>query len=224
MLSKLTLIGIHNFTNGAIWDDIRLPDGYDKEILVNEILKQCGEFSLIYPDSDFLKVQIEQFFKKWYHNFDRWMKANNFDYEALYNLDVKSTITEEGENYENGSKTSNDSRTTSGNTTGSSSGYNENIHQKAAYDSGSFQNTEKDNGSSSMNSSGSSSETSSGNGTEVTSGNSTHKITTEEYRRGNQGITQSQEMLLSEFNAWRFNIYNQIADIFASEFCVTVYF
>lgn len=224
MLSKLTLIGIHNYSKGAIWDDIRLPDGYDKEILVNEILKQCGEFSVIYPDQDFLKVQIEQFFKKWYHNFDRWMKANNFDYEALYNLDVKATRTEEGENYENGSKTSNDSRTTSGNNTGSSSGYNENIHSKAAYDSVNFQNTEKDNGSSSMNSSGSSTETSSENGTEVTSGNSNHKITVEEYRRGNQGITQSQEMLLSEFNAWRFNIYNQIADIFASEFCVTVYF
>ena len=224
MLSKLTLIGIHNYSKGAIWDNILLPDGYDKEILVNEILKQCGEFSLIYPDSDFLKVQIEQFFKKWYHNFDRWMKAYNFDYEALFNLDVKSTRTEEGENYENGSKTSNDSRTTSGNTTGSSSGYNENIHQKSAYDSGSFQNTEKDNGSSSMNSSGSSSETSSGNGTEITSGNSNHKIITEEYRRGNQGITQSQEMLLAEYNAWRFNIYSQVADIFASEFCVTVYF
>ena len=99
MLSKLTLIGIHNYSKGAIWDDIDLPEGYDKEILVNEILKQCGEFCLIYPDQDFLKVQIEQFFKKWYHNFDRWMKANNFDYEALYNLDVKSTVTEEGENY-----------------------------------------------------------------------------------------------------------------------------
>ena len=102
MLSKLTLIGIHNYSKGAIWDDIRLPDGYDKEILVNEILKQCGEFCVIYPDQDFLKVQIEQFFKKWYHNFDRWMKANNFDYEALYNLDVKATRTEEGENYEVG--------------------------------------------------------------------------------------------------------------------------
>ena len=224
MLSKLTLIGIHNYSKGAIWDDISLPDGYDKEILVNEILKECGEFSLIYPDQDFLKIQIEQFFKKWYHNFDRWMKAYNFDYEALYNLDVKSTITEEGENYENGSKTSNDNRTTTGNNSSNSSGNNENIHQEAAYDSGSFQNVARDNGSNSLASSGNSSETTSGNGTEVTSGNSTHKIITEEYRRGNQGITMSQEMLLSEFNAWRFNIYSQVADIFASEFCVTVYF
>mgnify|MGYP006864385289 CR=1 FL=1 len=84
MLSKLTLIGIHNYTNGSIWDNIELPEGFDKEILVNEILRQNGEFSVIYPDADFLKVQIEQFFKKWKHNFDRWMKANNFDYEALY--------------------------------------------------------------------------------------------------------------------------------------------
>ena len=240
MLSKLTLIGIHNFTKGAIWDDIMLPDGMDKKILINEILKQNGEFCSIYSNPDFLHVQIQQFFKKWYHNFERWVKAYNFEYEALYNLDVKTTRTEEGQNYENGSKTSNDSRTTSGNTSGStsgntsgsSSGTSENIHQKAAYDSVTFQNTEKDTGSSRLESSGtssestsnSSSETTSGNGTEVTSGNSNHTITIEEHRRGNQGITQSQELLLAEMNAWRFNIYSQIADVFASEFCITVYF
>lgn len=224
MLSKLTLIGIHNYTKGAIWDDVLLPEGIDREILINEILKQSGEFCVLYPDADFLKVQISHFFKKWYHNFERWIKAYNFDYEALYNLDVKSTITEEGENYENGSKTSNDSRNVTGSNSGNSTGNNENIHQKAAYDATGFQNTERDSGSTSMATSANSSETIVGSGSEVSSGNSNHKIVTEEYRRGNQGITQSQEMLLSEYNAWRFNIYNQIADIFVSEFCVTVYF
>lgn len=224
MLSKLTLVGIHNYTKGAIWDDVLLPDGIDREILINEILKQSGEFCVLYPDADFLKVQISQFFKKWYHNFERWVAAYNFDYEALFNLDVKSTTTEEGQNYENGSKTSNDSRNVSASNSGNSVGSGENIHQKAAFDSTSFQNTERDTNSSSMSTSGNSSESITGSGSEITSGNSNHKIVTEEYRRGNQGVTQSQELLLSEYNAWRFNIYNQIADIFVSEFCVTVYF
>ena len=224
MLSKLTLIGIHNYSKGAIWDNIELPEGIDKEILVNEILKQGGEFCTLYPDLDFLKIQIQQFFKKWYHNFERWNKAYNFEYEALFNLDVKSTTTEEGENYENGSKTSNNSSDVTGSNSGSSNGSSENIHQKAAYDSGSFQNIERDNGSSSMSTSGNSSEHVTGSGSEIMSGNSNHKITTEEWRRGNQGITMSQELLLAEYNAWRFNLYNQIADVFVSEFCITVYF
>lgn len=224
MLSKLTLVGIHKYTKGAIWDDVLLPDGLDREILINEILKQSGEFSVLYPDADFLKVQISQFFKKWYHNFERWVAAYNFDYEALFNLDVKSTTTEEGQNFENGSKTSNDSRNVSASNSGNSVGSGENIHQKAAFDSTSFQNIERDINSSNMSTSGNSSESITGSGSEITSGNSNHKIVTEEYRRGNQGVTQSQELLLSEYNAWRFNIYNQIADIFVSEFCVTVYF
>lgn len=223
MLSKLTLIGMHNYSKGAIWDNMQLPEGIDKEILVNEILKQGGEFCTLYPDQDFLQMQIQMFFKKWYRNFERWAKAYEFEYEALYNLDVKNTRTEEGENYENGSKTSNDSRSTSGNTSGSSSGSNENIHQKAAYDSATYQPVDKDNGTSSLSTSGNSSETSSSNGTEVTSGNSNHQITIEEYRRGNQGITMSQELLLAEYNAWRFNLYTQIAEVFVSEFCITVY-
>lgn len=224
MLSKLTLIGMNRYSKGAIWDNVLLPEGIEKDVLINEILRQGGEFCTIYPDQEYLTIQIGQFFKKWYHNFERWIKAYNFEYEALYNLDVKSTTTEEGQNYENGSKTSNDSRNVSGSTSGTSNGSNESVHGKAAYDSATFQNTQKDNGTSNMSTSGNSSEVVTANGSEVTSGNSNHKIVTEEYRRGNQGITMSQELLIAEFNAWRFNIYNQIADVFISEFCITVYF
>ena len=64
MLSKLTLIGMHNYSEGAIWDDVVLPEGIEKELLINEILKQNGEFCLIYPQMDFLKAQITFFFRK----------------------------------------------------------------------------------------------------------------------------------------------------------------
>lgn len=199
MLSKLTLIGLNSFTDGDIFADLTFPEGIEKELVVNEILKAGGEFCVLYSDPDFLKEQITMWGKKWYHNFERWIKAYNFEYEALYNLDVKATITESGVNHESSSSS------------GYSGGTSGNIHSKAAYDSNSFQNTQRDDGTTSVNSSSNS------------NGSSDHNVTTEEYRRGNQGITMSQEMLLSEFNAWRFNLYSQMADIFVSEFCVTLY-
>ena len=61
------------------------------------------------------------------------------------------------------------------------------------------------------------------NSSDDTTGDSTHAISTEEYKRGNQGVTQSQEMVLAELNVRKFNLYDQIADIFAGEFCITVY-
>ena len=96
MLSKLTLIGMHNYSEGAIWDDVVLPEGIEKELLINEILKQNGEFCLIYPNMDFLKAQITFFFRKWYSNFEKWITVLNEEYEPLFNVDVRTSFNEEG--------------------------------------------------------------------------------------------------------------------------------
>lgn len=227
MLSKLTLIGINNYTNGAIWDDIELPEGLDKDILVNEILRRNGEFPVVWPDADFLKIQIDFFFKKWKHNFTRWVEAANKEYEALYNVDVTTTTTEEGTNEANSASSGQNNGTVSRSGSGTSNGTsgNTSTESKAAYDSNTFQNTKQivDSGSTSLSTSETGSETTSATNSESMTSNSEHEILTEEYKRGNQGITMSQELLAAEYNIWLFNLYNQIADIFASEFCVCIY-
>lgn len=218
---------MHNYSKGAIWDKLELPEGIDKESFVNEVLRQASEFPLLYPDLNFLTYQIGEFGKKWYHNFERWIKAYNFEYEALYNLDVKSTITEVGNNKEDSSKSgaSNSGRNASG--SASSNGHNneDTNHYKAAYDSSNPVITEKDStgATTSLNSSEQNSETSSSTNSESMTSASEHSITTEEYRRGNQGITMSQEMLLAEYNAWSFNLYQHMAEIWVSEFCICIY-
>ena len=227
MLSKLTLIGIHNYTNGAIWDDIELPEGLDKDILINEILRRNGEFPVVWPDADFLKIQIDFFFKKWKHNFSRWVEAANKEYEALYNVDVTTTTTEEGTNEANSASSGQNNGTVSRSGSGTSNGTsgNTSTESKAAYDSNTFQNTKQivDSGTTSLSTSEIGSETTSATNSESMTSNSEHEILTEEYKRGNQGITMSQELLAAEYNIWLFNLYNQIADIFASEFCVCIY-
>lgn len=283
MLSKLTLIGLHEYSEGAIWDDLELPEGIDKDILINEILRQNGEFCTIYPDVDFLKLQIQMWSKKWKPNFTKWVDVLNKEYEALWNVDVHDSFREDGTNEENsakegsasgvagsiagsitrGNKDSKESSNTFGNNSGSTNtatsgngvsvGNNQNDKYKAAYDASTVQQTEREvvstslsnsehnssstseYGSNSSSSSGSyseitslstsesTSETSSSDNSESMTANSEHTIKTENWKRGNQGITMSQELLLAELNVRRFNLYSQIADIFASEFCVCVY-
>lgn len=227
MLSKLTLIGLHNYSEGAIWDDVVLPEGIEKELLINEILKQNGEFCLIYPDMDFLKAQITFFFRKWYSNFEKWITVLNEEYEPLFNVDVKTSNVEHGVNEGNSASSGRNDSTrntsASGGSNGSSSNTNE--HLKAAYDASTYQPIDKDigSGTTSLSTSEYGSEVGSATNSESMTSNSEHTITNEEYKRGNQGITMSQEMLLAELNVRRFNLYDQIADIFASEFCVTYY-
>lgn len=55
------------------------------------------------------------------------------------------------------------------------------------------------------------------NGTDTYSDNIKSRI------KGNIGVTTSQQMLQSELDIARFNIYEQIADLFCNEFCIMVY-
>ena len=219
MLSKLTMIGMHEYSDGSMWNNLNLPEGINKDMFINECLRQGGEFPLLYPDLDFFKMQIGEFSKKWYKNFERWYKAYQFEYEALYNLDVKSTVTEEGTNKEkntessNGSMSHNESENTGASGTSTIS--------KAAFDSSTLKPTEQNvtSGNTNTTSGGSQSSNESKSGTS----DSEHKIVTTEVRQGNQGVTMSQEMLLAEYNAWSYNLYNHMAEIFISEFCICIY-
>lgn len=203
MLSKLTLLGLHKYSDGDIWDDLEFPEGIDKETAINEILRQCSEFCLLYPDLDYIKPAITAWGRKWYFTFEKWITVINTEYEPLWNLDVHIDIDDDGS--KSGDKSGNTSATT--NISGS------NTHQNAAYDAEDFKNAEKDIRSDESGSMGSSSE----------KWSEADKNAHTEYRRGNQGITQSQQMLLAELDVRTWNIYQHIADIFANEFCITLY-
>lgn len=203
MLSKLTLLGLHKYSDGDIWSDLTFPEGINKETAITEILRQCSEFCLLYPDMDYLKAAITAWGIKWYFTFEKWITVINTEYEPLWNLDVHIDISDDG------SKGGNRSGTTGANTSINGA----NTHQNAAYDSEEFKNAEKDIQSNTSSSSGSS--------TEIW--NETDGNDHEEYRRGNQGVTKSQDMLMDELNVRTWNIYSHIADIFANEFCITLY-
>lgn len=223
MLSKLTLVGLYQYSDTHLFDNLSLPTGINKEAVINEILRLGGEFSTIYADLEFMEYQIDMFSKKWYHSFERWLNVYTTDYEPLYNVDVKTSIEEQGHNQEDSAKAGNTSGTASHNSSGSSNGNNTTTTQKAAYDSGTFQNTEKQIADTSLSSSELGSETTSSANSESLTAEQYHTIITEEYKRGNQGVTMSQQMLLSEYNAWYQNIYIMIAEVFINEFCICIY-
>ena len=225
MLSKLTLIGLHNYSKGAIWGDIDdyIPVGVNKEVMINEILKEDGEFCVIYPDPEFLRIQIKMFFMKYQQMFTKWIEVLNEEYDPLFNVDVKTNYYEEGSNSEDSSSSSLAATSRSSNGSGSSSGNSGNTHTKAAYDASTLAPIEGDSGSTSLSTSENASESSSSSNSESMTASQEHSIERNEWKRGNYGTTMSQELLLAEYNARRFNIYNQIADIFAGEFCITLY-
>lgn len=106
-----TLFGIeqyYKYKNQSLFDEIRLPEGVDKQTLVNTILVEAGELEVMYTDGDFLKVAINTWFERKYNMIDRWIKAINIDYKPLenYNRTEKWTDKSDGTTSNNGSKNS----------------------------------------------------------------------------------------------------------------------
>ena len=210
---KITLIGLENFLNPdhSVFEKMQLPYGIDKDTLIGSILMRCQEFEVLYSDPYFLMDAVNIWSRKHYWTFDKWVKAINIQYEPLFNYDRTEEWTDDhtGDYSREGaaSGSSQDSNSSSGTLTHSEKAYNDTDYVGVSQDassntgsgSGSFSNSNSDEGSDKS--------------------KNIHKGR----MFGNIGIVSSQQMLQSELDVARWNMYEHIADLFCSEFCVMVY-
>ena len=217
--AKITLIGLYRWLNAEnidLFDAFKsLPEGIDKETLVNLILTEGGEFEPLYADANMMKGQIELFVSQHMRTFTKWVKALAIEYNPLENYDRTEDWTDVNHNIE--SSTGNIKNNSNGN---SSSNNTDNTNNSvSAFDNNimSPHDSSITSSNSSANSSVSSSSNSITNGS--SDGNSTHTGRT----HGNIGVTTSQQMLQSELDIARFNIYQHICDLFIDELLLAVY-
>jgi hypothetical protein len=216
-------MGMHNYAGADLWQNLNLPSGFDRDTFIDECLLKGSEFSLLYPDLDFMEYMIGHWSRKWYHNFERWLKAEQEEYNALYNLDVDSFIDEVGHNIGKDNKSIYATGSGNGSSSAHEGGTETNRHDRAAYDSATFQPTELDTRTPDITQTSSTATFNSSNSKEEGSNNSQHDVSTHERRYGNQGVTMSQEMLLAEYNVRLYNLYEKMAEIFINEFCICIY-
>lgn len=210
-MAKMTLIGLYNYDND-LFDGLTFPEGIDKSQAVNEILMKSGEFEILYPNFDFLKLQITAWGLKHQRTFEKWVEALAIDYEPLYNYDRHEEYTDT----EHINATDSNSVTGSHDVTQTNTG---DVQQDvSADDSSTFQPKEKSTNNLTNRDAGSNSTTANGEThSGRTLGHTAHIF-------GNIGVTTSSKMLEEYISTQRFNIYEAIADIFVDEFCIPIYF
>lgn len=220
--AKLTLIGLDNYLaydNKSIFDKMVLPDEIDREVLIDNIKLRSIDFEVMYPDAYLMTDAIGVWSRKWAHTFERWVKALSVDYEPLYNYDrteewsTVEDIDDAGTHTETNISTGTDSTESSADntTTEKVSAYNNNTlvdNKQSISDTGSESSSESH---MSVN----------------RTGNDTNNRNRSETRKGraygNIGVTTSQQMLESELDIAKWNIYEHITDIFLSEFIIPVF-
>ena len=230
-MAKLTLIGLYNY-DPTLFSELTLPEGIDGDVLIPEILRRAGEFELLYPNLTFLKSMIGQWGKKHQRTFEKWIEALNIEYDPLFNFDrneeytdAETTIGSNSRNQTSASVTRNTSseshdvtRTNGGTSQNDVSAYD----QTATFspkDKRTDSFTDRDAGSSSVSDNGGVE----GNENETGSNREEKRFSHTARLFGNIGVTTSQQMLRDQLEVVRWNVYEQIADLFVDEFCIMIY-
>lgn len=209
-LAKITLIGQETWLkmeNKSVFDLLTLPDGIDRDTCIDNIILECGEFETLYSDPFFMRAAIGTWSSKHYRTFEKWITALNLEYEPLENYDRKEEWTDNGE----GNTKSTAKTTTEG--TSEQNGFTED--QVSAFDSDSYQESEKH-----------IVDTDEKHADEVNSEDGTESKSSSVHAgriHGNIGVTTSQQMLQSEIDISRFNIIQEITNLFMVELCIMVY-
>lgn len=200
--TTMTILGLYRYgeyNQQDLFQNMKIPAGIDRQDLIDNILEQGAAFEILYPDFEYLQFSIGAWSKRWYRTMEKWLKALNVQYDPLNNYDRY-------EEWTDNDKVSGKTETSAGvNTTG------QDELSVTAYDSDQYHNKEKTDSSGTSESTGSS-ETN-------TDGTSTHSG----HLYGNIGVTTSQEMLREELDVQKFNLIQQITDLFINEFCIMVY-
>lgn len=76
----MNLNNLMKLYDNDLFNDIMLPEGIDHDTVVNTILSESALNTPMYPEHDLFKMMIQNFFKKYYNNFDRYNRAMNEDY------------------------------------------------------------------------------------------------------------------------------------------------
>ena len=244
--ARLSILGLYNYgqiNNDNLFENLNLPNGIDKDDIINNILEQCAEFETLYPDYDYMKFSIGLWSKRWYRTFDKWIKALAIEYEPLWNFDRTEEYTDTEK--ETIDRDITDRRTETEQT--SAHGESENVahsetsdtvdetdtNSVVAYNSDTLHLKEQD----VIDRDGTSETDDTVNGTADTEENRTltdNKTGTDNSDRdrtfthraklyGNIGVTTSQQMLESELEIARFNLTQQIVDCFKVDMCILVY-
>lgn len=204
--AKITMLGLLHFHSG-LFDQLVLPEGVEKEIVINTILDESADFEVIYADPFFTENMVGLISRKWQRTFQKWYDALQLEYNPIENYDRYEHWTDDS--------TGKETQDTTANSTESSAGSGQTDTYVNTYDSDTLHQDGRSTSTQSANSSGTDTSNSEANTTD----NSVH----DGRMHGNIGITTSQYMLRQELEISGWNLYEHIANVFIQELCIMVY-
>lgn len=204
--ASISVLGLYTW-NDELFDNLVLPEGISRDVLIPELVTECSDFPLLYPDYDFMKMLIGVWSTKELSIWQAMYRSENFEYNPIENYDRYEEISREVEGSSSGSASN--TRQASGSNSGESK------VSETAYNTITYQETNK------TNSTGSSSESGSDSGESSSESSGSETVTS--HMHGNIGVTTAQQMIEGYRAISDFCTYDFIIKSFKNRFCIQVY-
>lgn len=205
---RFTLWGINEYIEGGMFENILLPEGLDKDILIDTIMQKSGMLYPYHQQPQYLKKNIQNWFARKEPSFTRMLAALSAEYNPIENYDRNEEWTD----------TPNITRTRTG-------GYKDTVdttdnvsneNKVSAFNISTYQPDSENSGS---NHTVGETERVYNNEAEKEVGETSHRG----HIHGNIGVTTNQQMIEAELKLREFDIYEYIAEKFEDTFLVQVY-
>lgn len=201
--------------DNTLFDGMVLPDGVDKDLVIDTIMQKYGDSPLDHEDPAYIKYYIPVWSKR---NLDSWTKlfaTLSFVYNPLENAMLDET-TEETRNIDRkqdrtGTASMENSGTTGVNKTAE--------HLVSAENASDYQPDNKDTGTEQT----TINQATGTDSTENTAEQTAETVKSTYNRHGSIGVVTPQNMIQQEREVDKFVIYDYIADSFRDAFCLLLY-
>ena len=113
MSGTMSLLGLWT-ANKGIFDFFKIPAALDKQVLIDNLLMECAELEVLYPNAEFMREAIGAWSRAEVDKWEELEKTLHYDYDPISNYDRREEWTDDSEG----------SSTATSNATGKQAGYN----------------------------------------------------------------------------------------------------
>lgn len=230
MSGTLSLLGLYNINSG-LFGELVLPDGVNRDDVVDNLLAETAELEVIYPNAAFMQAMIGRWSAKELPIWKKLLSTTKYEYDPIENYN-RYEEWQDSNKHNITTDQSGNSRTSTeftGHTEGSGEDDTENnqTRRTSAYNETDFTPTNFDSATEIQKHTAKQDSESTTKGTTQNT-NSQEETGTNNgehvgHLHGNIGVTTTQAMINEEREVVKFNIVDYIIDSFKRRFCLLVY-
>ena len=87
----LSIMGLYEYDN-TLFQGLQVPEGVSKEHVINEILLQCAELEVLYPELNIMKLAITTWSVANQYTWQKLYDTMVVEYNPIWNVDANVTI------------------------------------------------------------------------------------------------------------------------------------